>query len=173
MHHSLIWKPMETQWMKAHWLLPHLRQVFLSCSQFCCKHSFWQCFPGSASDTMFATLVLCLSEQLLDYQTIFTHCSQTAPGSHTHTWWQRGARLQFNSTVTLPKFCSSQFTTVAEHWLATRLGASNPPNVSSELIKMRIECVTHNNNKKKVKYQLSGPVQFIKLLGLRGPLLDS
>lgn len=62
---------------------------------------------------------------------------------------------------------------LTERWYATRLGASNPPDVSSQLIKMRIERVTHNNNKKKVKYQLSGPVQFIKSLGLPGPLLDS
>lgn len=59
-----------------------------------------------------------------------------------------------------------------KRWCAKWLGASNPPSVSSLLIKMRNECVTHNNNKKRVKYQLSGPVQFIKSLDLRGPLLD-
>lgn len=71
---------METhEWMKAHrLLLPHLKEAFVSCSQFCSKCSFCQCFP---SYTMFAALVFYLSEQLLDDQAIFTCCTLLFQGS--------------------------------------------------------------------------------------------
>lgn len=53
-------------------------KLFLSCSQFCSKCSFCQCF---SSYTMFAALVFYLSEQLLDDQTIFTCCALLFQGS--------------------------------------------------------------------------------------------